>query len=69
VTPREKAEELLHLVGGGVPVEHALPRVGWTPQAAYKWAMRSGATVLADIVRDTYSTQTAFNNRRRASHE
>jgi hypothetical protein len=51
VKPHEKAEELLHLLAGGVPVEHALTRVDWTPSAAYRWAVRTGHTRVREAVR------------------
>jgi hypothetical protein len=44
-------EEAMHLLDGGVPVAEAMARVGWTIEAAHRWATRHHHTRLADRTR------------------
>lgn len=49
------ADDILWLLSCGVAVEEAIARVGWTPAAAYRWALRNNRPDLCDAVRPAYS--------------
>lgn len=50
-----RAADLLDLADAGVSVAEALTRVGWSAEAAYRWALRHRQGDLADTVRAEYN--------------
>lgn len=53
----ERPDEAMHLLDGGVPVEEALARVGWTINAAHRWAQRNHHHTLLRHIGPAYAAQ------------
>ena len=61
-----RADELRFLLDCGEPVTTSLDRVGWTAEAAYRWATRHNDTDLKEAVRAAYN---AVANRRKKARK
>ena len=64
---RVRAADLIDLTDAGVSAAEALARVGWTAEAAMRWAWRHGRDDVAAVVRPEYNASHRVTKQRRAA--